>query len=225
MTCIFSPNVLDITLVDLPGITNVAVAVTPANLDLANSDALQMAQIADPDGNRTIGVITKLDILDRGTDAQNLLLGKVIPLRLGYVGVVNRSQEDILMNRSIKDALVAKEKFFRSRPVRNGKRNFRKKDDEFTAEEEDYSDKEEEMSGRQKKNTGMKMGKKVLQKKASVRGFYQSFYKMNWIILQARDVSMGKRPLSDFEDPRLNGQVDKADFEAILQIAVLCVAK
>lgn len=35
----------------------------------------------------------QLDIMDRGTDARNLLLGKVIPLRLGYVGVVNRSQE------------------------------------------------------------------------------------------------------------------------------------
>ncbi|XP_072089558.1 dynamin-related protein 3A isoform X4 [Arachis hypogaea] len=144
---IFSPNVLDITLVDLPGITKVPVgdqpsdiearirtmimsyikvpsclilAVTPANLDLANSDALQMAGIADPDGNRTIGVITKLDIMDRGTDARNLLLGKVVPLRLGYVGVVNRCQEDILLNRSIKDALVAEEKFFRSRPVYSG---------------------------------------------------------------------------------------------------------
>ncbi|RYQ82619.1 hypothetical protein Ahy_B10g101201 isoform C [Arachis hypogaea] len=144
---IFSPNVLDITLVDLPGITKVPVgdqpsdiearirtmimsyiktptclilAVTPANSDLANSDALQMAGVADPEGNRTIGVITKLDIMDRGTDARNLLLGKVIPLRLGYVGVVNRSQEDILMNRSIKDALIAEEKFFRSRPVRDG---------------------------------------------------------------------------------------------------------
>lgn len=31
--------------------------------------------------------------MDRGTDARNFLLGKVIPLRLGYVGVVNRSQE------------------------------------------------------------------------------------------------------------------------------------
>ncbi|KAH1236290.1 Dynamin-related protein 3A [Glycine max] len=144
---IFSPNVLDITLVDLPGITKVPVgdqpsdiearirtmimsyiktptcvilAVTPANSDLANSDALQMAGIADPDGNRTIGVITKLDIMDRGTDARNLLLGKVIPLRLGYVGVVNRSQEDILMNRSIKDALVAEEKFFRTHPIYSG---------------------------------------------------------------------------------------------------------
>ncbi|KDO44156.1 hypothetical protein CISIN_1g003355mg [Citrus sinensis] len=116
---IFSPHVLDITLVDLPGITKVPV-VTPANSDLANSDALQIAGIADPDGYRTIGIITKLDIMDRGTDARNLLLGKVIPLRLGYVGVVNRSQEDIMFNRSIKDALVAEEKFFRSRPVYNG---------------------------------------------------------------------------------------------------------
>ncbi|CAN4107895.1 unnamed protein product [Withania somnifera] len=141
---IFSPNVLDITLVDLPGITKVPVgdqpsdiearirtmimsyiklpsclilAVTPANSDLANSDALQIAGNADPDGYRTIGVITKLDIMDRGTDARNFLLGKVIPLRLGYVGIVNRNQEDIMMNRSIKDALVAEEKFFRSRPV------------------------------------------------------------------------------------------------------------
>ncbi|KAL0376018.1 UNVERIFIED_CONTAM: Dynamin-related protein 3A [Sesamum calycinum] len=85
---IFSPNVLDITLVDLPGLTKVPVA----NSDLANSDALQMAGIADPDGYRTIW-LTKLDIMDRGTDARNFLLGKVIPLRLGYVGVVNRSQE------------------------------------------------------------------------------------------------------------------------------------
>ncbi|KAK9942991.1 hypothetical protein M0R45_008623 [Rubus argutus] len=144
---IFSPNVLDITLVDLPGITKVPVgdqpsdiearirtmimsyikipsclilAVTAANSDLANSDALQIAGNADPDGLRTIGVVTKLDIMDRGTDARNLLLGKVIPLRLGYIGVVNRSQEDIMLNRSIKDALIAEEKFFRSRPVYNG---------------------------------------------------------------------------------------------------------
>ncbi|KAG5076820.1 hypothetical protein JHK82_055515 [Glycine max] len=127
---IFSPNVLDITLVDLPGITKVPVGdqpsdiearirtmimsyiktptclilvVTPANSDLANSDALQMAGITDPDGNRTIDVITKLDIMDRGTDARNLLLGKVIPLRLGYVGVVNRSQE--ILTQHIKAVL------------------------------------------------------------------------------------------------------------------------
>ncbi|KAL3698868.1 hypothetical protein R1sor_012944 [Riccia sorocarpa] len=141
---IFSPNVLNITLVDLPGITKVPVgdqpsdiearvrtmilnyikhetciilAVSPANADLANSDALQMARIADPDGSRTIGVITKLDIMDRGTDARNFLLGNVVPLRLGYIGVVNRSQEDIQANKTIREALGYEENFFRSRPV------------------------------------------------------------------------------------------------------------
>uniref|UniRef100_A0A0E0KPN5 Dynamin-type G domain-containing protein n=1 Tax=Oryza punctata TaxID=4537 RepID=A0A0E0KPN5_ORYPU len=144
---IFSPNVLDITLVDLPGITRVPVgdqpsdiesrirsmimqyikhpsciilAVTPANADLANSDALQLAKLADPDGSRTIGVITKLDIMDRGTDARNFLLGNVIPLKLGYVGVVNRSQEDINFKRSIKDALAFEEKFFSTLPAYHG---------------------------------------------------------------------------------------------------------
>ncbi|KAL5566777.1 hypothetical protein UlMin_029941 [Ulmus minor] len=42
---------------------------------------------------------------------------------------------------------------------------------------------------------------------------------------KAKDVSIGSRPLSDFEDPRLNGEVNRADFKAILQIAVLCVSK
>ncbi|XP_050268196.1 dynamin-related protein 3A-like isoform X2 [Quercus robur] len=144
---ISSPNVLNMTLVDLPGVTKVPVgdqptdiearirkmimahirqenciilAVTPANSDLATSDALQMAREADPTGSRTIGVITKLDIMDRGTDARNFLLGKVVPLRLGYVGVVNRSQEDINKNRSIAEALAYEEQFFRDHPVYSG---------------------------------------------------------------------------------------------------------
>ncbi|KAM4122577.1 hypothetical protein ACB094_01G094600 [Castanea mollissima] len=144
---ISSPNVLNMTLVDLPGVTKVPVgdqptdieerirkmimahirqenciilAVTPANSDLATSDALQMAREADPTGSRTIGVITKLDIMDRGTDARNFLLGKVVPLRLGYVGVVNRSQEDINKNRSIAEALAYEEQFFHDHPVYSG---------------------------------------------------------------------------------------------------------
>lgn len=141
---IHSPNVLDLTFVDLPGITKVPVgdqpsdiesrirsmilsyikipsclilAIAPANSDLANSDALQIAGNVDPDGRRTIGIITKLDIMDRGTDARDLLLGKVIPLRHGYIGVVNRSQEDIMLGRSVKEALAAEEKFFHSHPA------------------------------------------------------------------------------------------------------------
>ncbi|KAI7744667.1 hypothetical protein M8C21_031784 [Ambrosia artemisiifolia] len=43
--------------------------------------------------------------------------------------------------------------------------------------------------------------------------------------IKAKDVNLGRRPLTDFEDPRLKGNLNTVDFESILQIAVLCVAK
>lgn len=46
-------------------------------------------------GRRTLAVLTKLDLMDRGTDAYDVLCGRVIPVKLGIIGVVNRSQEDI----------------------------------------------------------------------------------------------------------------------------------
>lgn len=143
---IYSPNVLTMTLVDLPGITKVPVgdqpdnieqmvkdmihsyikcptciilAVSPANSDLANSDALHFARSVDPDGYRTIGVITKLDIMDKGTDAKKYLTGEVYPLRLGYIGVVNRSQDDINQSKTVRDALLKEEQFFSTNSMYN----------------------------------------------------------------------------------------------------------
>ena len=46
-------------------------------------------------GRRTLAVITKLDLMDQGTDAMEVLCGRVIPVKLGIIGVVNRSQADI----------------------------------------------------------------------------------------------------------------------------------
>ncbi|XP_028411084.1 dynamin-1-like isoform X2 [Dendronephthya gigantea] len=89
-------------------------AVTPANTDLANSDALKIAREVDPQGIRTIGVITKLDLMDSGTDARDILENKTFPLRRGYVGVVNRSQKDIEGRKDIRAALAAERKFFLS---------------------------------------------------------------------------------------------------------------
>ncbi|CAO3653954.1 unnamed protein product [Cunninghamella echinulata] len=136
---IFSPNVLTLTLVDLPGLTKVPVgdqpkdiekqiremiikyitkpnaiilAVTAANSDLANSDGLKLAREVDPEGLRTIGVLTKVDLMDQGTDVIDILAGRVIPLRLGYVPVVNRSQRDIESKKSIKNALSSEKEFF-----------------------------------------------------------------------------------------------------------------
>ncbi|XP_035375643.1 SUN domain-containing ossification factor isoform X2 [Electrophorus electricus] len=140
---VYSPHVLNLTLIDLPGITKVPVgdqpadieqqirdmimqfitresclilAVTPANTDLANSDALKLAKDVDPQGLRTIGVITKLDLMDEGTDAQDVLENKLLPLRRGYIGVVNRSQKDIEGKKDIKAALAAERKFFLTHP-------------------------------------------------------------------------------------------------------------
>ena len=138
---VYSPNVLTLTLVDLPGLTKVPVgdqpkdielqirdmllryiskpnaiilAVTAANTDLANSDGLKLAREVDPDGNRTIGVLTKVDLMDPGTDVVEILTGKVIPLRLGYVPVVNRGQKDIDTKKPIQAALEHERKFFES---------------------------------------------------------------------------------------------------------------
>lgn len=136
---IYSPRVLNLTLVDLPGVTKVPVgdqpldienqirhlilqyisnpnsiilAVTPANIDLATSEALKIAREVDPDGNRTLAVCTKLDLMDHGTDALDILYGRVIPVKLGIIGVMNRSQLDINNKKSIQAALNDEALFF-----------------------------------------------------------------------------------------------------------------
>ena len=68
----------------------------------------------DPQGRRTIGVLTKLDLMDAGTHALDILTGRVYPLKLGFIGVVCRSQQDINANKSMKDALDSETEFFRS---------------------------------------------------------------------------------------------------------------
>merc|ERR1719340_588332 len=97
--------------------TCLILAVTPANTDLATSDALAMAKSVDPEGLRTIGVLTKLDLMDEGTDARDIIDNKVYPLRRGYVPVANRSQKDITGKKDIKAAVAAERKFFLTHPA------------------------------------------------------------------------------------------------------------
>ncbi|KAG4306437.1 hypothetical protein PORY_000425 [Pneumocystis oryctolagi] len=141
---LFSPHVINLTLVDLPGLTKIPIgdqpldierqvrsliqdyiakpnsiilAITPANVDLVNSESLKLARQVDPQRKRTIGVLTKLDLMDHGTNALDILLGRVYPLKLGFIGVVNRSQQDILINKSLKDALRYERDFFYNHPI------------------------------------------------------------------------------------------------------------
>ena len=141
---VYSQTCPDLTLVDLPGVTRVPVGKQPknieeitknmakryvsdsltiilcviaANSDIATSDGLKLAKEIDTGGTRTIGVLTKLDIMDEGTNARKALMNEEIPLKLGYVGVKNRSKQD-LVNKLPMSEMVKKEKeFFRSHPV------------------------------------------------------------------------------------------------------------
>ncbi|XP_076750869.1 dynamin related protein 1 isoform X5 [Xylocopa sonorina] len=139
---IYSTSVVNLTLIDLPGITKVPVgdqpediesqirqlvlkyicnpnsiilAVVTANTDMATSESLKLSKDVDPDGRRTLAVVTKLDLMDAGTDAIDILCGRVIPVKLGIIGVVNRSQQDIMNNKSIQDALKDEAAFLQRR--------------------------------------------------------------------------------------------------------------
>jgi len=92
-------------------------ALSAANTDLANSDALQMAREVDPSGDRTIGVVTKIDLMDEGTDAIEILQGKLYPLKLGYFGVKCRSQKAIEERVPIREAIKLEQEFFSRHPV------------------------------------------------------------------------------------------------------------
>lgn len=136
-------DTFDLTFIDLPGITKVPVgdqpenideqiydlilkyveqpnsiilAVVTANTDPSTSESLQIARKMDPQGLRTIAVVTKLDLIDKGTlqDTTEFLCGEKIPVKLGIIGVVNRSQKDINDNKSMEDTLKSEREFLKT---------------------------------------------------------------------------------------------------------------
>ena len=134
----------DLTLIDLPGITRVPVGAQPenieeitrnmaikyinnpltiilcviaANSDIATSDGLKLAKEVDTEGIRTLGVLTKLDIMDEGTDAQKTLLNKEIELKLGYIGLINRSKKDLDNKLSMEEISKKEKNYFLSHPI------------------------------------------------------------------------------------------------------------
>ncbi|XP_024987912.1 dynamin-related protein 5A-like isoform X2 [Cynara cardunculus var. scolymus] len=140
---IYSPNVVNLTLIDLPGLTKVAIegqldsvvqdienmvrsyiekpnciilAVSPANQDLATSDAIKIAREVDPKGERTFGVLTKIDLMDQGTDAVEILEGRSYRLKFPWIGVVNRSQADINRNVDMISARRREREYFANSP-------------------------------------------------------------------------------------------------------------
>ena len=141
---VYSQTCPDLTLIDLPGITRVPVGKQPknieeitkkmairycedpmtimlcviaANSDIATSDGLKMAKELDKKGMRTLGVLTKLDIMDKGTDAKKVLLNQEIPLKLGYIAVKNRSKQDLIDKISMEEMQRREKEFFKNHPI------------------------------------------------------------------------------------------------------------
>ncbi|NXK93571.1 MX protein, partial [Formicarius rufipectus] len=138
-----SPDVPDLTLIDLPGIARVAVGdqpkdigeqiklllkriigcketinlvVVPCNVDIATTEALKMAQEVDPNGERTLGILTKPDLVDRGTEDSiiRIMQNRVIPLKKGYMIVKCRGQQDIHNKLTLAAAIQQERNFFAS---------------------------------------------------------------------------------------------------------------
>lgn len=121
---ISSPESPDLTIIDLPGIVRTAtsgqdaavimqvnnlinyymsqprtiiLAVIPANQDIATIDILERAAIVDPMGARTIGVLTKPDLIGPGSEDEVVQVLRNVrkPLALGYIMVKNPSQKEV----------------------------------------------------------------------------------------------------------------------------------
>ena len=128
-----------LTLVDLPGLTKIAVgdqpkdidrkieklvrdyisrpnsiilAVSPGNVDIANSDSLKLAREVDPDGSRTLAVVTKCDLMERGKEAHDVLEGSKVGMKLGLIGVINRNNEMLQRKVPIETVVEMEERYF-----------------------------------------------------------------------------------------------------------------
>ena len=143
---IYSPTCPDLTILDLPGISKVPIGDQPknieeitknmtikyiinpytiilcaisANQDITISDGLYLSKQFDYLGERTLSVLTKVDLMDKGTNCKEILSNKLIPLKYGYIAVKNRSKLDSINNISVKEGLEKEKIFFENNETYN----------------------------------------------------------------------------------------------------------
>uniref|UniRef100_A0A8C1IYK2 Uncharacterized protein n=1 Tax=Cyprinus carpio TaxID=7962 RepID=A0A8C1IYK2_CYPCA len=109
---ITSASVPDLTLIDLPGIARVAVKGQPEDI------GDQMAQKEDPEGERTLGILTKPDLVDKGTEETvvDIVHNEVIHLTKGYMIVRCRGQKEIIDQVTLHEAIATEDVFFKDHP-------------------------------------------------------------------------------------------------------------
>jgi len=94
-------------------------------VDIATVDILERAHKADPEGVRTLGVLTKLDLADAdmATSAVEVLQNKTKPLKLGYIAVKNRNNDELKRAISLAEAKAIECTFFKEHPVLGNMQN------------------------------------------------------------------------------------------------------
>ena len=138
-----SPNVVNLSVIDLPGLTAVActdqgqpsdikskietliteyaspnnsiiLSILPGRSDLEADYGLEFVKKLDPKGDRTVGVLTKLDLMNDEQDIVKYLnnnVSKDLQLKYGYFAVKNRSHREKL-TMDIQEGLETEEKYF-----------------------------------------------------------------------------------------------------------------
>lgn len=146
----YQRNCIEITLVDLPGITKIPINDQPkdiekqieslvlsyaslgnvlllpiiaANTDISTSDALKLCRQIDPPGNKTLAILTKIDIMDTDTNCLAILQNKTHKLNLGYVGLINRGQFDLNNKIDIQAIILKEDAYFRNSQIYNNVNN------------------------------------------------------------------------------------------------------
>ncbi|KAJ3107101.1 hypothetical protein HDU97_004794 [Phlyctochytrium planicorne] len=100
---------------------SIILAVIPATADIAGNIVLERAKVFDPKGERTMCVVTKIDLVEPGTETKivDMVQGKHRKLALGYHVIKNRSQRDVDRNLLMQEH-QASEKAFLSNQRWNG---------------------------------------------------------------------------------------------------------
>ena len=139
---IYASNVPNLSLIDLPGLTSVAItdkgqpkdikeqiislvlnyikqqntiilAIITARPDIEADMAMELVKQADPKGDRTIGILTKLDLMNEDADVSNYLDNNIcsdLKLKYGYYGIRNRSNQ----SQTIQEALAIERTYFQN---------------------------------------------------------------------------------------------------------------
>lgn len=138
---IYARSVPDLSLVDLPGITKVPLrgsdhpdnieelttelcvkyikdprtiilCVVQSNVDITTSDAIKIAQRYDKNGERTLCALTKVDLVDRGSNIRSILNNEEVQLKYGYIAVKGRNGEEMRGRVTVAQGLDNEDRFF-----------------------------------------------------------------------------------------------------------------